>query len=129
MGHDRGCGEEHAEAVPADFRVPHARVAQLFLDDPLQLGLDRQTSEAHREVHPTQAEVVLGAAERNAIGGVVLGEELVGECGHPAQFGGGKFGIVEFGGGGIGHGPENTPITLRANGPEFDHIASVRSMR
>src|SRR5689334_4546244 len=79
MGDDRRRGQEEAEAVPADLGVLHAGLTETLLDDALQLRVGAEPAVALGEVHPREAHVVLGAAERQPVGGVVLREELIGE--------------------------------------------------
>ena len=57
--------------------MPAARMRAV--DDPLERRVDAEPTEAGGEVHPSEPEVVLGAAERDPIGRIVLGQQLLGE--------------------------------------------------
>ena len=79
VGRDRRRGKEDAESVALERVGAHAGGSDAFVDAPLQLGRQREPAEPHREPHPGEAEVVLRGAERDRVGGIVLGEEPVDE--------------------------------------------------
>ena len=79
VGRDRRRGEEDAEPVALEGVGAHAGGPEAFVDAPLQIGRQREPAEPHREPHPGEAEVVLRGAERDRVGGIVLGEKPVDE--------------------------------------------------